>query len=222
VAIVDPGPDLPEHVRAVVRSVEDAERVRVLLTHGHGDHAGAVDALLARLPGAEVLGAGHPSARPLASGEAVPTDSGALTAVPTPGHARDHLAFLWESGSALFAGDLVLGVGDTTWVGEYPGCVADYLASLDRIEALDVARIFPAHGPDILDPPRVLAAYRVHRRSRIEQVRRLRNELPAAQVDEMMGAVYGTEVPTGLASAARASLQALIEYVDQHPDEEAG
>lgn len=218
-AVIDPGPDLPEHVRAVVRSVEGADRVRILLTHGHGDHAGAVDSVLEHLPGLQVLGAGHPSARPLEPGEAVITDAGSLEAIPTPGHTRDHWAFLWSDQNALFAGDLVLGLGDTTWVGEYSGCVADYLASLDRVEALGLARILPAHGPDILDPARVLEAYRGHRRDRIGQVRRLRDELPSARFDELMGAVYGSEVPEGLGGAARASLQALIEYVDHHPGE---
>jgi len=215
--VIDPGPDLPEHVRAVVRSVEDAERVRILLTHGHGDHAGAVQGVLERLPGTEVVGAGHPAARPLEPGEAVVTDAGSLEPVRTPGHTKDHLAFFWSDRNTLFAGDLVLGVGDTTWVGEYSGCVADYLASLDRVQALGLTRIFPAHGPDILDPLRILEAYRAHRLSRIAQVRRLREGLPSARFDELMGAVYGSEVPEGLGGAARASLQALIEYVDHHP-----
>lgn len=220
--MIDPGPDLPEHVRAVVRSVQDAEGVSILLTHGHSDHSGAVDGLLERLPGVQVLGAGHPAARPLAPGQGVSTDAGTLTAVPTPGHTRDHLAFFWETRATLFAGDLVLGAGDTTWVAEYPGCVADYLESLDRVDRLELARILPAHGPDILDPKGVVTAYRAHRRSRIEQVRRVRDELPKGQIDDLMGAVYGDDIPEGLGVAARASLKALIDYVDHHPEEATG
>ena len=220
--MIDPGPDLPEHVRAVARSVDGAERVLILLTHGHADHAGAVDALTDRIPDAEVLGSGHPLCRPLRAGEGVQTDAGVLTAVPTPGHTRDHVAYFWEARRTLFAGDMVLGTGDTTWVGEYPGCVADYLGSLDRVERLGPHRILPAHGADILDPAPVLAAYRRHRQDRIAQVRRVREELPAARMDELMGAVYGSEVPEGLVAAARSSLQALVEYVDRYPDQEVG
>ncbi len=225
---MDPGPDLPRHVRAVVREVEGAETVRILLTHGHADHAGAVDALLAALPGTQVLGAGHPAAEALEEGAEVSTDDGALVALWTPGHTEDHLCFHWPERAALFAGDLVLGMGDTTWVGEYPGCVEDYLASLDRVAALPLDRIHPAHGPDLHDPGATWRAYRGHREARIRQVREALEELgewgagdplPSGErarpvtLDALMIRVYGTEVPAGLQGAARASLEALVEYV---------
>lgn len=225
---MDPGPDLPRHVRAVVRAVEGADTVRILLTHGHADHAGAVDALLAAIPGAEVRGAGHPAARALPEGATIQTDDGSLVAVETPGHTEDHLCFHWPDRAALFAGDLVLGMGDTTWVGEYPGCVEDYLASLDRVAALPLDRIHPAHGPDLHDPGATWRAYRRHREARIRQVREALSELGegsagdasgsgdgggAVSLDAMMARVYGQEVPAGLQGAARASLEALVEYV---------
>jgi glyoxylase-like metal-dependent hydrolase (beta-lactamase superfamily II) len=239
VAVVDPGPDLPRHVRAVVRAVEDAATVRVLLTHGHADHAGAVDALLAALPGTPVLGAGHPAARPMEEGAGVSTDHGTLVAVRTPGHTEDHLCFHWPERSALFAGDLVLGMGDTTWVGEYPGCVADYLASLERVAELSLDRVHPAHGPDLHDPAGTWRAYRRHREERIRQVRealRALGEVDAGRTPHpprgdgarvplhaLMARVYGDDVPAGLQGAARASLEALVEYVrSRGPASEAG
>jgi len=225
---VDPGPDLPRHVRAVARAVEGADIVRILLTHGHADHAGAVDALLEALPGTEVLGAGHPAARALPEGASVSTDDGILVAVPTPGHTRDHLCFHWPERGALFAGDLVLGLGDTTWVGEYPGCVADYLASLDRVAALPLDRVHPAHGPDLADPDATWRAYRRHREARIRQVGEALSELRTREggapgdgcgagdrvpLEDLMARVYGQDIPSGLEGAARASLEALVEYV---------
>jgi glyoxylase-like metal-dependent hydrolase (beta-lactamase superfamily II) len=218
--VIDPGPDLPRHVRAVVHALEGAERIHLLLTHGHADHAGAVESMMALLPDAMVIGPGHPASRPADAGEEVHTDAGSLSAFPTPGHTRDHVAWLWPETSTLFVGDLVLGRGDTTWVGEYPGCVADYLDSLNRVEALAPDRLLPAHGAEVLDPPGVLAAYRAHRRERIAQVRRARAARPGATASELLADIYGDGLPEALERAARASLEALVEYVEDHPQEE--
>ena len=222
VAVLDPGPDLQPHLQALAAAVVDAEEVTVVLTHGHGDHAGGVDGLRELLAAAgrrdvPVRGAGHPAATPLGEGEAVETDAGILVTMATPGHTRDHLAFHWPEGDALFAGDIVLGAGETTWVGEYPGCVADYLATLDRLERLSVGTVHPTHGPDIHDVPGVWRRFRAHREERIRQVRALVGGGRGWREDEILEAVYGDAVPAGLAGAALASLRALMEYVGKHP-----
>lgn len=217
VAIVDPGPDLPEHVRAVAGEVVEAERVTVLLTHGHRDHAGAVESLRRLVPHAEVAGSGHSAARPLLEGETVDTDAGPLITRTTPGHTADHLVFHWPAGRALFAGDMVLGVGDTTWVAEYPGCVSDWLASLARLEALPLDTVHPAHGPDVHDPPALWARYRAHREGRITRVREALGAAPGASLEELLDRVYGDTVPAGLRGAALESLKALVEYVESRP-----
>lgn len=234
VAVIDPGPDVDDHVGAVVESLVGAHHVTVVLTHGHPDHTGAVDALLRRMadapadasshtrpdvssdgaPGVTVVGSGHPAARPLAEGERVETDAGDLVCVPTPGHTRDHLAFHHPEWETVFAGDLVLGSGDTTWVAEYPGCVADYLASLDRIEALAPRSIHPSHGPIIEDPGPLLRRYRAHREARIAAVKQVRSARPRAGFDEIYRRIYGDSVPNRVRSAAEASLRALLHHVD--------
>jgi hydroxyacylglutathione hydrolase len=149
----------------------------------------------------------------LEDGATVETDEGALEAVSTPGHAAAHLCYHWPLRRALFAGDLLLGRGDTTWVGEYRGCVADYLASLDRVRGLDLAVIYPAHGPALMDVPRTLDRYEAHRRTRILQVREALKHHPEADVEEVLALVYGGVLPPGTGQAARMSLQALMEYV---------
>ena len=217
VVVIDPGPDLPAHVDAVVRTVAHADRVTLALTHGHGDHAGGLETLLDALPAAEVAGAGHRLARPLSDGDTLESDAGSLIALHTPGHTRDHLAFHWPEASSLFAGDMVLGVGDTTWVAEYSGCVADYLASLTRLEGLPLERVYPAHGPDQSDPPSLWARYRAHREQRIEQVRDALAEDPDAPLGAILERVYGEAVPPNLRGAAERSLQALVDHVTAHP-----
>lgn len=222
VAVIDPGPDRDDHLRALLSAVEDAEGVTLVLTHGHADHVAAVDPFLAARPETRVVGAGHPRARPLAEGEGVETDAGPLRPVPTPGHTRDHLVYLWEPHQALFAGDMILGRGDTTWVGEYPGCVADYLSSLARLRTLPVRTIHPTHGPDLHDPGAVWDRYEDHRRRRIAGVRAALSADGGLGLDAILERVYGDSVPHSLHNAALRSLAAMKDYVESHPEVEGG
>lgn len=109
-------------------------------------------------------------------------------------------------------GDLFLGEGDTTWVGEYPGCVAEYLASLGVVRDLAPRILYPAHGSPLRDVEPTIARYEYHRGQRIEQAREALLAWPTATIDELMGHVYG-ELPQPVQQAARMSLQALVEFV---------
>ncbi|HSR41402.1 MAG TPA: MBL fold metallo-hydrolase, partial [Longimicrobiales bacterium] len=219
--VVDPGPADPAHLTSLGEALAEARSVTVLVTHGHADHAGAVtpvvEGLEARGVAVDVRGSGHEKATPLADGEAMRTEVGTLVSVATPGHTRDHLAFHWREARSLFAGDLLMGEGETTWVAGYPGCVADYLASLTRLRALDLRVIYPAHGPALGDASDAIHRFEAHRRERIAQVRAARAELPDASPDELLDAVYGDTVPPDLRSAALESLEALLEFVERHP-----
>ncbi len=214
VAVIDPGPDVPEHVRALSSALAGADDVSILVTHGHADHAAAAPEL-ARLLGVPIVGPeGVPGVdRIVGDGDSIETDEGALEAVHTPGHTTEHLCFLWPTRRALFAGDMVLGHGDTTWVAEYPGCVADYLRSIARLRTLDLDVIYPSHGPPLTDPGAALDRFEGHRRSRIEQVRSALLDHPFADLDTLLDAVYGETVPDAMRGPARRSLSALVEYV---------
>ena len=212
-AVIDPGPDAQAHVRALVMATREADEVRILLTHGHADHAAAARPLADAL-GAEVLGPRLPEVdRVLDDGAAVETDQGSLVAVHTPGHALEHLCFHWPAARALFAGDLLLGQGDTTWVAEYPGCVADYFDSLERLRGLDLDVIYPTHGPPLEDAAAAIERFEAHRRERVRQVEAALPKLPRFDVDDLMTHVYGDTVPEGLHGAAARSLAALVDYV---------
>lgn len=211
--VLDPGPDVDSHVRAVASAVDGADRVTILLTHHHEDHSGAARSLSDRT-GAEVIGPAGPRVdRGVEDGDVVTTDAGDLVAVHTPGHTPDHLCFHWPERRALFAGDLLLGRGDTTWVAEYPGCVADYLASLERLRSLDLDVIHPTHGPPLEDPTAALDRFEAHRRERIRQVAEALEEAPDADGRALLEAVYGTDLPSGMEGAALRSLGALVEHV---------
>jgi len=215
--VIDPGPDVERHVRALVSLVSTADEVTILLTHGHADHAAAAPAL-ARATGGTSLGpAGVPEVeQALEDGDAIETDHGTLVASHMPGHTPEHLTYGWLERRALFVGDLLLGEGDTTWVAEYPGCVADYLASLDKVRAMDLAVIYPTHGPVLENPTDALDRFEGHRRSRIAQVREAMSAYPDADVEALLDIVYGGTLPDGVRGAARLSLEALVDYVTGH------
>jgi glyoxylase-like metal-dependent hydrolase (beta-lactamase superfamily II) len=214
VAIIDPGPDVEDHVRALACAVAAAADVKIVLTHGHPDHAGAVRALAERT-GASVYGPDGIGdvTQVIRDGDRIETDQGSLVAVHTPGHTREHLCLLWVERSALFAGDHLLGQGDTTWVAEYPGCVADYLSSLERLRTLDLDVVYPAHGPPLQDPTAAIDRFDHHRRARIRQVEEALARHPTADARRLLEVVYGDSLPRGMESPALQSLGALLEYV---------
>lgn len=232
--LLDPGPALDSHADALLELVRGAEELTIGLTHGHGDHCGGLDNLLARLathrPGlpVDVVGPGHPRARPLTRGELLVTDEGSLSFLPTPGHTRDHGSYFWREEGFLFAGDLVLGEGTTTWVGEYQEAVADYLASLTDAAALEPRVLLPTHGPALLDVPGSLQMYRRHRLARVDAARAaltrlevgmaLKPEQPKPQgnavVHQVAREVYGSEILQGpVGWAALSSTAALLHHV---------
>ena len=207
-AIVDPGPVLEAHLSALAGAVSAASQVFILLTHDHPDHAAGAERL-AELTGGRIHGPG--SAREIADGQAFRTSAGALVALSTPGHARRHFCFHQPGAAAVFVGDLMLGKGNTTWIGEYPGGVADYLQSLDRLEALGARTLYPAHGPPIANAGAAIRRFRRHRLSRIEQVR---GALDRGHADprEITRKVYGP-LPPDLQGMAESGVASMLDYL---------
>jgi glyoxylase-like metal-dependent hydrolase (beta-lactamase superfamily II) len=221
VVLIDPGPDVDHHIRALCHALEPAEEIRILLTHGHSDHAGGASALVEKTGGALMAPFGYKkpegssvSVHPLSDGDRVPTDQGDLVVVETPGHSRDHLAIQWPEADAVFVGDLLLGRGNTTWVGEYLGCVKDYLASLEKIRELDSSILYPTHGPPIQEPLVALNRYRRHRLERLRQVEETRTGHPHADPRELAELIYGGEIPEKLQKAALSAVEAALYHLD--------
>lgn len=175
---IDPASPWPDEQDRLADTVAARGSLALIaLTHHHADHVGAA-AALARRTGAPI--AAHPATaarvagriavtRLLEDGELLEAGGVRLRALFTPGHAPGHLAFLDEDSGALIAGDLVAGVG-TILIDPGEGHMATYLASIERLLALGVGAILPAHGPMIADGPAKLREYLSHRRMREERV----------------------------------------------------
>lgn len=213
-AVVDPGPADEAHLAALAGAVDGVRDVVILLTHAHPDHAAGAAPLSDALGGARVAGPGGRA--PIEDGDQIETSAGALTAVSTPGHAKRHFCFHLPAAGAAFSGDLILGEGDTTWIGEYPGAVADYLASLDRLEALAARVLYPGHGPPVRRPPEAVARFRRHRLDRIEQVRAALAAGAEPSPEALAARVYGQLSPELFAMACRTAAS-VLDYLSAGP-----
>lgn len=218
-AVIDPGPADPGHLATLAEAVQGAQRVTILLTHAHDDHsAGAME--LAQRIGAEVAGPGPASSanddpggpRPIGDGEVLDTSAGPLVAVSTPGHARHHHCYHLPMHGAVFTGDLVLGHGDTTWIGEYAGGVADYLASLDRLDSLGARVLYPGHGEPLTDPAEAVSRFRRHRLERIAQVRQALADGVSRDAGAIVRHIYDA-LPPWVFEMAVAGVEGMLEYL---------
>ncbi len=197
VAVIDPGPVNDQHVDDVLNALEEDERiVAILLTHTHIDHSPGAAALKAATgaktyafgphgagmsqmmvdlaaSGAD-LGGGEGADRDfqpdvtVADGEALAFGGVRLTALHTPGHLSNHLAFAMEDG-AVFTGDLVMGWA-TTLVSPPDGDMAAFLASLAKMRRREDRVYYPGHGHPVEDTMGMIDHQIAHRKSRVDQI----------------------------------------------------
>jgi len=219
--LVDAGTGLPGHLEAVERALDGATLAQLLVTHAHPDHMSGAPAMAGRFPGVRVRKLPWPdrdgrwpvTIDPLGDGETVEAGDGSLQVVHTPGHAPDHLCFWHEGSRTLFGGDLAI-MGATVYIPSGPaGDLTAYLASLERVLALEPRRLLPAHGPVIDEPGKVLRAYIEHRREREAQIIEVLAG-SACTPDALVGRVYRGLAPAA-AKLARETVLAHLQKLER-------
>jgi glyoxylase-like metal-dependent hydrolase (beta-lactamase superfamily II) len=187
VAIVDPGPDDPEHIKAVLDAVRGETVTHIFVTHTHRDHSPATPAIKAATGAAVYAEGPHRPSRPLNEGEAprmeasndtdfrpdhaladgdvVSGDGWALEAITTPGHTANHMAFAIKGSDVMFSGDHVMG-WSTTIVAPPDGAMTDYMDSLGKLAKRTEQVYLPGHGGAIREATRFVAGLTLHRKAR--------------------------------------------------------
>ena len=207
VAVIDPGPDLAEHLDALETAIGGRRVAAIMCTHTHRDHSPAARPL-SQATGAPIVGCAplaletvgpradaafdgdYAPSRVLQDGEAIEVDGKAITAVATPGHTSNHLCYSY--GDALFTGDHVMG-WSTTVVVPPDGDMAAYMASLDKLRQRNDRIYYPAHGPAVTNPGQYVRHLMGHRMQREKQILKLVGERPRDIPDIVANAYPGLD-----------------------------
>ena len=229
VAIVDPGPDLAEHVDAVLAAVRGETVSHILVTHTHLDHSPATVAVKAATGAPSYAFGPHgrggdgekveegadfdfmPDIR-LADGERVEGEGWSVQGVHTPGHTSNHMCFALEQENALFPGDHVMG-WSTTIVSPPDGDMRAYMVSLEKLLGRSEATYYPTHGAPITDPPPYVTALLAHRYEREDQIIACVGD-GIGLIPDMVARMYADVDPGLHRAAARSVLSHLIHMVE--------
>ena len=232
VGIVDPGPDLSEHIEALLRCLEGEEITHLLVTHTHLDHSPAVRGVQAARSapsygygphgagrferGAQVEEGADIDFAPdveVRHGDVVEGQGWSVECVHTPGHTSNHICFQLREENALFSGDHVMG-WSTTIVSPPDGDMGAYLGSLELLLGRNDAVYWPTHGPCIAKPQPFVRAYLQHRKDREAQILDCLGK-GIGGIGEMVPIMY-RELPEFMhPAAARQVFAAMLYLVEQ-------
>lgn len=192
VAVIDPGPDIPAHMDAILAALDPGERVEAIIcTHSHIDHSPLSRALSARVEVPVQAFGRHDAARSplmeglgdigggegldldfepdilLKDGQIVEGQSWSFEVVHTPGHLSNHIAL--ATGDRMLCGDHVMG-WSTTVISPPDGDLRAFMASLDKCLARDEETYYPGHGKKVANPKRLMESLKSHRKMREGQI----------------------------------------------------
>jgi glyoxylase-like metal-dependent hydrolase (beta-lactamase superfamily II) len=228
VAVIDPGPDLPEHLGAILAATQGERVSHILVTHHHSDHS-PLARPLAAVSGAPVYGcavatkpvegevkleAGYDDFKPdipVCAGAVIEGAGWTIEAIPTPGHTSNHICYALREENALFSGDHIMG-WSTTVITPPDGDMGAYMASLELVRARGFDTLWPTHGPPIKQVTPFIDAYAEHRR---ERERQILAELVAGEtrIKAMVPRLYAAVDQRLWPAAAHSVLAHMIELV---------
>ncbi len=228
VAVIDPGPDMPEHVDAILAGLDGETITHILITHTHMDHSPGTRQLKAAT-GAKTFGYGPQVGKPgeqveeagdwefipdqeVRHGDIIEGDGWSFEALYTPGHISNHVCYAYLEEKALFTGDHVMG-WSTSVISPPDGNMTHYMAALRLLLDRDDKTYWPTHGAPILEPRPFVEAYIAHREDRENQIMDCLNK-GVRDIPSMVKIMY-TAVPEILHPAAGRSVKAHLIHMEE-------
>ncbi len=229
VAVIDPGPADPEHIRAIFEATKGERITHVLITHTHMDHSPGYQLMKPKCDavtygfgphgsgkleeGIKVEEGGDMEFMPdekVSQGDLIEGENWSVECVYTPGHTSNHVCYQLKEGHILFTGDHVMG-WSTSIVSPPDGDMEAYMSSLELLLDRDDDVYWPTHGPAITDPKTHVSAFIAHRNEREEQILACIDQ-GIYGIGEMVPKMYqGT--PEFMYPAAARSVLASVEYM---------
>lgn len=228
--IIDPGPDDDAHFHALLAAVGTRSVSHILVTHTHRDHSALAPRLARHFSSLLVAEGKHHTARNRLDGEITALDASAdhdftpdvtindgaildngevqLTAIFTPGHTANHMAFAFDDLGILFSGDHVMAWA-TTVIVPPDGSMKDYMASLDKLLQRKDRVYLTGHGGPVMKPAPFVRGLKAHRKMR-ERAILERIAKGDHRINEMVDAIYRRLDPR-LRDAAALSVFAHLE-----------
>ncbi|MBN2631600.1 MAG: MBL fold metallo-hydrolase [Rhodobacteraceae bacterium] len=240
VVLVDPGPDDPSHVAALLAALGPAEAVgAIIVTHPHRDHSAAARRLSA-LTGAPVLAFGTAEAgrsplmqhlaeaglqgggegvdagfrpdRLIADDEVLPCPGASLRVIHTPGHMGSHVCLGF--GDILLSGDHAMGWASSL-ISPPDGDMRAYRTSLALLMAQDWRLMLPGHGAPVAAVQARLRSLQDHRTQREAEILAALRTGPATAAG-LTRQIYRDTDPALLGAAERNVLAHLVDLWDRN------
>jgi len=233
IAVIDPGPNAPSHLRAILDAVGLGQRIsHIIVSHAHLDHSPLADPLaaetgapilafgdarsgrsavmqsLGEIGGGEGIDAGFAPHIQVTDGERIAGEGWVLDVLHTPGHLGNHICLAW--GQACFTADHVMGWA-TSLISPPDGDLTDFMGSCARLSARDWSVFYPGHGGQITEPNARLNWLIKHRQGREAAILQALRQ-GAANAIRLTAQIY-TETPPGLMPAATRNVLAHLIHL---------
>lgn len=240
IAVIDPGPDDPAHLRAILEALHPGQRIsHIVVTHAHLDHSPLARALSARTDapvfaygdfragrsevmedlatkglaggGEGVDGLFFPDIE-VADNAIIQGDGWELRALWTPGHFGNHLSFEWED--VVFTGDLVMSWASSL-VSPPDGDLTDFMRSCARLQGHPAKTYHAGHGAPVSNPAERVDWLVSHRRGRESAILETL-QATSGTARELAERIYLETPPALMGAAARNVFAHLVDLVGKN------